>query len=173
LCIWGPHGIDGQKRIWLQQAAKLNKSIFDISWIADSTSTVTGSLLEHLKSIPHVRVIQSPFTGMALPLEDLYNNPPSSSNWTTLFRTLEDFELQIPKLFATEDDFNILYHFAHERLKSLSSNASLKDLTPQWCRSLYETLFNLLQSNNCDQIIYGNSRDFSFNVIITDTAPFA
>jgi len=170
LCIWGPHGIDGQKKIWLQQAAKLNKSIFEISWIVDSFSTSSKTLLEHLNSMPHVRIVQSPFTGMALPLKDLYKNPPLTSNWTILYDTLEEFESHIPELFATEQDFNLLYHFAHERLQKLASNASLDDLTPQWCRSLYVTLFNLLQSENCDQIIYGNSRDFSFNVIITDTA---
>ena len=170
LCIWGPRGMDGQKRIWMQQAELLDRDLFRVSWILDPDSELRagqdGPLAAQLRLLrPPPELVASPFSGLLLPLEDLLQHPPLP-HWRGVPQ--EQFAAFLAAELRTEADYDVLYRFAHDRLRR--SNFSLPLLTPRWCAAIFEAIAALLRRQRCDVLVFGNSRGFSSNVVLTDAA---
>lgn len=60
------------------------------------------------------------------------------------------------------------YRYAHESL--ILANYSIDHVQPQWCRQFYTILRDSLPPQRCSAIVYGNERDFSADVLVTDAA---
>jgi hypothetical protein len=163
--------MDGQKRIWMQQAELLDRHLFRVSWILDPDSELRagrdyGPLAAQLRLLrPPPRLVASPLSGLPLPLQDLRQHPPLP-HWRGVPQ--EQFGAFLAAELRTEADYDVLYRFAHDRLRQ--SNFSLELLTPRWCRVIYEAVADLLRGQRCHVLVLGNSRGFSSNVILTDTA---
>ena len=164
LCIWGPRGIDGQKRIWMQQAELLDPTKFRVSWVLDPRNE-DGPLAAQLRHLrPPPQLVASPLIGLPLPLEDLRRNPPAA-HWQV---PQEQFAQLLTAELRTDADYDLLYRFAHDRLRL--ANFSVELLTPRWCRAIFDSVTDLLRRQRCDVLVFGNSRGFSSNVILTDAA---
>lgn len=108
ICIWSSNTMDGQKRIWLQQIEHLDASKYRFTWMLTLTEGVTiadevhrleqlqrqgkesNSMLATVRRLFAQRgngqIIDSPFNGIALDVEDLVSDPgdgrqPASETW--------------------------------------------------------------------------------------------
>jgi hypothetical protein len=152
VCIWGNLEMDGQKNIFLQQLEYMDKEEFQFTWVVADLEKAEGvkrqGVNERLQKMPHVKVVPSPFMFHTVEKDDIDGDP----YWDT---TVE------------ANDVNI-YQYSSQRLK-LARN-DIDQVTPPWVKKIYVTMRNHIQEEECNIIVFGNSRGFSSNSLIIDTA---
>jgi len=75
VCIWGSNHMDGQKNIWMQQIARMDRTLFSFTWIMTTTEHVPEGigLAERLAQIQGVRILQSPLATEPLKIVSEYS----------------------------------------------------------------------------------------------------
>jgi hypothetical protein len=201
ICIWGSNVMDGQKQIWLQQIESMQGARFAFTWIlslpeGQQLSHAEGghanpdlfdsynSVLKRLVALPHCRVVDSPFNGFSLKVEELLEAPTAAHHENEGEGENEgenegegerEVAEEVPELAhhlaaaaVWRGELGRLYLYAHERFVAARRNISL--LSPSWVRLFYERLHTFLLQQRCDVLVYGNSRGFSSDVFITDVS---
>jgi hypothetical protein len=161
VCIFGSSRMDGQKRIWLQQAESLDKSKFQFNWLMpqevhpENVQFDTNYVFFHLNRLPHVRLGNNTSNGYVLTLERLHEVPDDS------FITA-----------AMVWDYNVtkLYQYIHQRYEK--ANGDISKISPSFCRDLYQGFIDMFQREACDIVVYGNGRGYSTDVFINDAARY-
>lgn len=168
ICIWTSSVMDGQKRIWLQQAEFLDHSKFSFAWIISLLGNHTvaeamrspldfllkGSLIAALLEIPDSVMVDSPFNMLSLPVATIADSPAGI-----------DVQLSTSLL---ESNQSVLFEYVRQRL--VIANGTIELTSPPWCRRILEAVKEVLTSLQCDILVYGNNRGFSSDVLITDVA---
>lgn len=73
ICIWGSNHMDGQKSIWLQQVAHMDKTKLFFTWVMTTSEDVRegAGVRERLMQIPGTRVMDSPLASHPLKIVNL------------------------------------------------------------------------------------------------------
>jgi glycosyltransferase involved in cell wall biosynthesis len=156
VCIWGSYVMDGQKNIYLQQIEFMNKSEFSFTWVAaDPRAPVTedNAVVNRLRQMPHARIVPSPYGSYQLDLSLITEDPGDGSP---------------PASDVWEQKESKLYEYVSRRLRVAGDN--IDKVTPLWARGLYDMMRRHFIEERCEIVVYGNSRGFSSNSLITDTA---
>lgn len=158
ICIWGSNSLDGQKRIWLSQLEHLvhqfnlvyvltdkfqSINLTDPNSIKDDTVT---SLLLTLPQFAHVKVVESPYNGVSVTFDLLSSGIP---NW--------------------DGDPHTFFDFMHKILL-VDSHNDIYQIKVDWAREIYIKLYNFIEQQACDVIVFGNNRLSPDNRLITNVA---
>eukprot|EP00981_Chlorochromonas_danica_P003551 scaffold659_cov192-Ochromonas_danica.AAC.64 len=167
VCFWSSNIMDGQKRIWLQQSAHLDHTRFAINWILSLGSSQTvnqelnksreeikGSVLSHLFGLNNVTLIDSPFNTLNIQPEQLLEIPADGGR-----PAIDSFD---------PNNHSTVSQYIHERF--LAANGRLDQITPLWCKRIYENIESLLLHLSCDVVVFGNNRGYSTDFFITDVS---
>lgn len=182
VCVWGTLSMDGQKNIFLQQIHYMNQSEFQFTWVvadirhleaegklgvweqlqkqqqdAAFAQDQQAAVRSRLLAMPHVKIAASPFGGLVLDMGVLDiapadGAPPASSVYSGQVGESE----------------SALYEWIAGRLRV--AEGVFERISPPWVHDLYILMRNHIVDEGCDIIVYGNSRGYSSNVLITDTA---
>lgn len=163
ICIFGSGNMDGQKRIWLQQAESLDQSKFQFIWLlahgdgsgVTDLKTKTTSIYYHLNRLPQIKVSNNTSNGYALSFEKL-NEIPNDSFVTAAM--------------VWEYNTTKLYQYIHQRFER--ANGDIERLSPPFVRDFYQTFVDMFETNKCDIAVYGNARGYNTDVFINDAARY-
>ncbi len=158
ICIWGSNSLDGQKRIWLSQLEHLvhqfnlvyiltdkyqSINLTDSNSIKDDTVT---SLLLTSPQFTHVKLVESPYNGVSVTFDLLSTDIP---NW--------------------DGDPHTFFNFMH-RLLLVDSHNDIFQIKVGWAREIYTKLYDFIEQQSCDVIVFGNNRLSPDNRLITNVA---
>jgi hypothetical protein len=162
ICIFGNSNMDGQKRIWLQQAESLNRDKFQFIWLmADGVSSNkvssnnSNSIYYHLQRLPHIKVSNNTSNGYQLSFESL-NEIPNDSFVTAAM--------------VWEYNTTKLYQYMHNRYER--ANGDFEKISPPFVKSFYQSFVDMFITNDCDIAVYGNARGYNTDVFINDAARY-
>lgn len=171
VCIWSSNHIDGQRTIWLQQIQSLRLPQFRFSIILTNDienqgqGTLRFAIFNSAKSrsMDHVQLVQSPLTSLSFTSEDVQEAPPDGP----ALRSGDSAHTAHTGAGAGVEESDP-YRYAAERLRKV--HYDIERLTPSWVRTLFLTMKNSMVELGCDVIVYGNTKGFSGDVLIRDTA---
>lgn len=152
--------MDGQRRVWLDQTARLDNGRFFFTWIAEAFEpnpqngnvSVLFKLLDELRAKNrNVQYISSP--GYALSKLDLVEKPADGSQ-------------AVSEIWR--DNVTAVYEYVHNRFVAANYNIDL--ISPLWCRNFYTKVRQVMLDMFCNVTVYANDRYFSSNVLILDTS---
>lgn len=173
VCITGGNDMDGQKRIWLQQAEHLDANKYQFYYLMSLHNGMTTSQL-HEAYDPHSKKNTVYYYLQQLIREKNRTNIHiADSRYNTHLISMEDIE-DIPfgeTLSASmiwQQNKTKLYEYLHSRYELAEGN--LENITPSWCKLFYSQMKEELIQNECHMIVYGNARGFNTDIFITDVS---
>lgn len=168
VCIWSYNKIDGQSRIWLTQT-ELMRDRFRFSWVlnakgrsiaalqAQSRESLAGTVLDALFAFPDVQVADNPFQYV------LFNQTALSEV------PVDGGPLAADSMVGDSQDRQDAIN-RYIRGRFLSADKQIDQVSPLWCREIYQQVRQVLLDLQCDIVVYGNNRGRSTDYLITDTA---
>jgi hypothetical protein len=170
VCLFSGGVMDGQKQIWMQQSAHMNRSRFSFTWVlhydADPlhpphlSDNAVLRALAHLRLLPHIKVAKNPNLSLdpSLLHEDpLDGRPPAAQLW--------ERERQQG---GGERGLEVLLAYAQESLRRAAYR--VEEVRPRWCKEVLQQAQRTLQALRCDVVVYGTSGGATADVLIVDAA---
>jgi hypothetical protein len=150
ICLFNGPKLDGQKQIWYQQSKHMDPARFHFIWLL-AEGAAGDPTVHFIADLPHVSVGANPALPVAV--AELAEAPADGS-------------APASELWAGNTTYLFLY--AHQRL--VAANCTVDEVTPVWCRRMYVTMREAMLRHSCEVVVYGNTRGFSSDVVVTDTA---
>jgi glycosyltransferase involved in cell wall biosynthesis len=150
ICLFNGPKLDGQKQIWYQQSKHMDPARFHFIWLL-AEGAAGDPTVHFIAVLPHISVGANPALPVAV--DELAEAPADGS-------------APASELWAGNTTY--LFFYAHQRL--VAANYTVDEVTPVWCRRMYVTMREAMLRHSCEVVVYGNTRGFSSDVVVTDTA---
>ena len=146
--------MDGQKRIWIQQVEYFYKSNDGIrfTWILNDNNNSIASMNKKLKYLKDNRMLSE------------YLKAPILKVTYDEFLEHDSDNMTLPEEHISKPDKIMIY--AHERLDR--AGYDINEITPQWVKTIYQSIYDTINNATCDVIVFGNNRGVTPDKLLSD-----